>query len=277
MVAPAIVFILAVFILPMAVSLQQSLTNLNMTTGESAAKFIGLKNYVKALRDPETLNSIWVTVSYTAVTVSAELVLGTVVALVLDEVIGFQRLVRTTIILPMMTSSIVVGLIWRLLWNADYGVINAILQEVGLPRPFWLGPGLAFSSVCLTEIWQNTPFVVLLVLAGLSSLPEEPFEAAAVEGASYLQSLFYITLPLLAPVFLVILLFRTMFALRAIEAIWILTSGGPANETMVYGLHIYREAFAYFNTGYASALSWILLVMMAIFTFLYNRALQLGT
>ena len=260
--APGVLLLAGVFLYPMALSLQLSAMDYNLISGDASSRFVGLAHYVAILSDQRTLESLWRTAVFTITTLVAEICLGVGLALVLQERLHLRGLTRTALLAPMMTSSIVVGLMWRLLWNADYGVINAVLTAVHLPRPFWLGPDLAFWSIVVTEIWQQTPFVCLIALAGLASLPTEPLEAAMIDGASYWQRLYWITLPLLRPVLVVIVIFRAIFALRSIEAVWVLTSGGPADTTLLYGIHIYRTAFRYFDLGFSSALSWLLVIFM---------------
>jgi multiple sugar transport system permease protein len=263
--APAALVLAGVFLYPMGLSLQLSFLDYSLITGDAASRFVGISHFVAILSDTRTLESLWRTGVFVVTTLAAELVLGLGLALGLQERLRLRGLTRTALLAPMMTSSIVVGLMWRLLWNADYGAINAVLEVVHLPRPFWLGPDLAFWSIVITEIWQQTPFVCLILLAGLASVPVEPLEAASIDGASYLQRLAYITLPLLRPVLLVVIVFRAIFALRSIEAVWVLTGGGPADSTLLFGFHIYRTAFRYFDLGFSSALSWLLVCIMLAF------------
>jgi len=173
-----------------------------------------------------------------------------------------------------MVSQVVAALCWLLILDANGGLLNYIVMLFGFDKQVWLGQGWAMASIILVEVWQHTPFVTLIVLAGLQSLPKEVLEAASVDGASAWRQLWKVVLPLIKPIILVALVFRTMFALRVFTPVWVLTGGGPANSTLVAGVDIYRTAFRYHDFGMATALSWILIAVTTAITVFYMYVLR---
>ena len=174
-------------------------------------------------------------------------------------------LIRTILILPTMMTPVVVGLIWRFMYNPELGMANYLLSFLGLGPFNWLGNRhLAMYAVMFADIWQWTPFMALVMLAGLQALPDEPFEAASIDGASGLQMVRYITLPLLRPTMLVAVLIRLMDAFKSFDLIFVLTGGGPGMTTEVLSFHIYRTGFKFFHMGYAAAMSYVMLVIVVL-------------
>ena len=172
-------------------------------------------------------------------------------------------------------TPVVVGIIWRLMYNPDLGMLNYFLSWFGFSPVNWTGmPGTALPSVMMADIWEWTPFVALILLAGLQSLPREPYEAALVDGASSWQTFCYITFPLLSPAMLVVLLIRVMDSFKTFDLIFVLTQGGPGMSTEILNYYTYRYGFKFFHLGYASALSWVLLVVVTIICMILIRILQ---
>lgn len=270
---PAVTVLALVLVAPLLYSLGLSLFRYNLLR-PALNGFVGLANYVNILSDPAARQSLILTLTFAGVAVCFELMLGTAFALLLNMSFRGNRVVRTLILLPMMVSEVVAGLSWRLLFHAEFGLLNYLLSLVGIGKQIWLGPELAFFSVLLVEIWQHTPFVTLIVLAGLQAMPKDIQEAAVVDGASGWQHFKEITLPLLKPILLVALVFRTMFTLRVFTPVWVLTGGGPANKTLVVGVDIYRSAFRYYEFGHAAALSWLLIAVTLAITLVYMRLLR---
>jgi multiple sugar transport system permease protein len=199
--------------------------------------------------------------------VLCETVLGVGLALALDRELRGMSIIRTIFILPMMVAPIVVGLIWRFLYNEQFGPLNQVLTGLGLPAVSWLSsPDLALVSVIIADIWQWTPFIFILSLAALQSLPSSAIEAARIDGASPWQAIVFIKLPLMMPVIVVAALLRLIDAFKVLEVIYILTEGGPGLSTEILSLHIYKTAFVSQQLGRASALSNLLLVMVMAIT-----------
>jgi multiple sugar transport system permease protein len=198
------------------------------------------------------------------------------VALLLHQITGkIIGFLRTTLIIPTIMTPVVVGLIWRLMYNPDMGMLNYFLALFGFPTVNWTGmPGTALPSVIIADIWEWTPFMALIMLAGLQALPQEPFEAALVDGASAWQSFRYITLPFLAPTMLVAFLIRLMDAFKTFDLVFVLTQGGPGMSTEILNYYTYRYGFKFFHLGYASALSWLLVVVITIISMILVKRIR---
>jgi multiple sugar transport system permease protein len=261
-VVPTIVASLLVFGIPLAFSLMLSFQGWKIDSGLLAGKFVGFANYQDLFTDPLFRASLMLTIGYTMATVTMELVFGLGVALLLNSRVPFVRIFRTALIIPMMITPIVAALTWKLLLDPSYGLVNAILGT----HTVWLGdPDLALIAVGIVNIWQNTPFVAILLLAGLQSLPSEPVEAAAVDGANRWQTFRHVTLPLLMPYVVVAVLLRTIFEFRSFENIWVMTGGGPANSTKLLSVYTFEASFLSFDLTLAAASSWIMLLIVLIF------------
>jgi multiple sugar transport system permease protein len=227
--------------------------------------FVGLDQYDYILSDPEFWNSLQVTFIYMACSITVEVVLGLGLALLLTTPHKIFRAFVLPFMLPVFVSPIVVGLIWRMMMGYDLGVLNYFLRSVGLDGVNWLGTsGNALASLVLIDAWQWTPFTILILRAGLDSLAHEPFEAAAIDGASRWQSFWHITLPLLRPVLMVVLLFRTLDAFKLFDIVFVVTRGGPGDATNVLAYNIWRTGFFENQLGYAAALSVIMVVIATV-------------
>jgi len=275
-VAPTIIVLLCIVIFPLIFSLSLSLHDWNIIKADGW-KWRGLGNYADILFfDPYSRTSLKVTFFYLIGTVPLQFVLGLVVALILyritRKIIGF---LRTTLIVPAIMTPIVVGIIWRLMYNPDLGMLNYLLSLIKLPPVNWTGmPRSALPSVMMADIWEWTPFMALIMLAGLQALPREPFEAALVDGASNWQSFRYITLPLLSPVMLVAILIRLMDSFKTFDLIFVLTQGGPGMTTETMNYYTYRYGFKFFHMGYAAALSWLLVIIVTVISIILVRTLR---
>lgn len=227
--------------------------------------FVGLANYMKLLADPAFHESFWVTLVFAFSVVSVEMVLGVGLALLLDRKIRGMSLLRTLFILPMMIAPVVVGLVWRYMFHQTYGTFNRFLDSVGLPRVDWLGQN-PLLSVIIADIWQWTPFIFILSLAALQSLPRSALEAARIDGATPLQQIWHVKLPLMAPVLIVTLLLRLIDAFKVLEVILVLTGGGPGLKTEILALRIARTAREFRELGEAAAMSNLLLMLLMVLT-----------
>lgn len=237
--------------------------------------FLGLGQYGFIFSDPSFWNSVRVTVVYMVVSVTAQLVLGFFLALLLSTPHRYVRYFRLPYMIPMFVSPVVVALIWRFMLGADLGIVNFFLRSIGFGGVAWLGAETsALFSVVLVDVWQWTPFTVLILSAGISSLPQEPFEAAAIDGATRPQMVRYLTVPMLMPVFTVVLLFRVLDAFKMFDIVFILTRGGPGDATNVLALNIWRKGFFENQLGFAAALS---VIMIVIATFLAILLIRLMT
>jgi len=221
-------------------------------------RFTGLDNYQDLLTDPEFIGSLGITFGYTAATVAAELAFGLGIALLLNIDLPGIALFRTFLVVPMMITPVVAAFCWKLLLDPDHGVINYWIGQ----HIVWLGrPDTALLAVGVVNVWQNAPYVSVLLLAGLRSLPHEPVEAARIDGATRVQMFWHITLPLLRPYLMVALLLRTIFEFRSFDNIYVMTSGGPANATMTLSMFTYLASFVRFDLSLGAAASWLMLLM----------------
>ena len=226
--------------------------------------FVGLSTYQFIFADEEFWNSVRVTAIYMTASVSAQLVLGLLLALLLQTPHRAVRLFRLPFLIPVFVSPVVVGLIWKFMYGYDLGIINYLLRSVGLEGVNWLGDQTtAIVSVIIVDIWQWTPFTMLIISAGLDSLPPEPLEAAAIDGATRWQAFRFVTFPLIAPIFTVAMLFRVLDAFKQFDIVYILTRGGPGNATNLLAYNIWRKGFFENQLGYAAALSVIMIVTVS--------------
>lgn len=255
--------------LPLIASMFYSVTNFELTSQKM--EWVGLGNYVDLLVSDGTdagtfraaLNH---TFRFAVVSVLIELLLGFALALLLNRVARFGGLVRTLLVMPIMIAPTVSALQWRWILDPDNGILNFIGTRLGMlasPQLWLIQPQAAFWALVLVDVWQTTPFVLLFLLAGLQSLPSEPFEAARVDGASGCQLFRHLTLPLLRPVILSVLLLRFMDAFRIFDISYVLTRGGPAYATDMVSIYTYRVGLQWFEIGKASAAATVTLIIIA--------------
>jgi multiple sugar transport system permease protein len=275
MLAPAALLILGLTVYPLLYSVRISLER---RTGFAEPEFVGLDNFERLLHDEFFWNALEVTAIFTFAAVTLELAAGFALALVVAaRETRFTRWLRTIYLLPMIVAPIVVGIVWRLLYQADSGAVPYLASLVGLGQPDILGtPGLALPALIAVDVWEWTPFMFLVLLAGLQSLPQEPYEAARVDGAGKVQIFFTLTLPLLRPVLLVALLVRTMDAFTIFDQVFALTRGGPGTSTQVLGLYAYENAFRFSQLGYGAAIVFCMIVLLALVSIVMIRALRRG-
>jgi multiple sugar transport system permease protein len=261
-VLPATILLVLITLFPFLYLIYNSLMRWNLQRAYMGKAFIGLENYRNMLADPLFWDAMRVTVLATVSIVVVQLVLGMVLALLFSRQMAGRRVLRSLFLLPLITTPVVVGLTWRMLFNADLGMINYVLRSMGLPEPLWLAStAWALPSIIITDTWQVVPFVTLMFVAGLQSLPVEPREAATIDGASPVRIFFDITLPQLRPLIFLAMLFRVTDALRLFDLIYVMTSGGPANATQTLNLYAFKVGFTFLDIGYGSALA---VALMAI-------------
>jgi len=270
---PAMVILLALIIYPLIFSLSKSLTD--FTLGMPGEKFIGFQNYITAFKDQTFHQSLGFSILFSVCVTSVELLLGFVTALLLQRKFIGKRLITILLILPMMVTPVVVGIIWLLMFQPDFSVINGLLSTIGIKGPIWLQhKWTARFAVMVADIWQWTPFFALILLGGLLNLPIEVIESAKVDGASNLQILRYIKIPIMMPLILVVILIRLIDSFKTFDSIFIMTNGGPGNVTEVLSLYIYRSGLPFMNVSYAAAMSYLFLIILIIATTLLIRRLQ---
>jgi len=262
---PALVLLVLIVIFPTIFLYYISMTNYDMTVGWDAKRFVWFENFIYLFLDePLFWKSLGITFIFVSVTVSCELVLGMVVALGLSRMNRSKRLLVSLIIIPMVCTPSIISLMWKLILNTEYGVANYLLGLIRIGNINWLGTGTALASVILVDIWEWTPFMVLMLYAALQALPEEPFEAAVADGANKIQIFFYITLPMMMKLALIALTLRMIDSFKVFDTVYGLTQGGPGSATEVFSMRIFRTGFQHSNwTGRASAFAIIMLLIMS--------------
>ena len=253
---PAILFILAMMIFPLAFTVFNSFTGWSLSQGKPQT-FVGLDNYIKLFtKDPRFLESIWRTFLFSAFALFFEVVLGVATAIfIYMRVYRGSKLVTSILLLPMMATPVAVAMVWLLMFEPTAGIINYALRQLHLPVSQWLASsGSVIPSLALVDIWEWTPLITLIALAGLTTLPNELFEAARVDGASFWQTTWKITLPMLMPTLIVAILLRLIDVLKTFDIIYTMTGGGPGNSSETLNIYTYGQSFSYLNLGYASAM-----------------------
>jgi len=265
---PTIIFLIVFNIFPLIYSLGYSFTDFRASTS-APANFVGLENYRELLADPYIWTNFTITAKYVLVSVGGQVLVGFGVALLLNRKVPAKGLITTLLLLPMMMSMAVVGLFWQLLYSPSWGIINYVL---GLGDFEWLSNAeVALYAVALTDIWMWSPFVMLLSLAGLSAIPQHLYEAAAIDRATRWYTFTRITLPLVTPLLLIAIIFRTMEAFKTFDLAFIMTS---MDTTELIAIRLYKMAFQEWQTGKSCALAYIVLIMVLAITNIYVKYLN---
>jgi ABC-type sugar transport system permease subunit len=235
--------------------------------------FVGVANYVEALRDPRFWGALGHTLAFAAVTVTLELVLGCVLALAMNRAFRGRALVRAAVLVPWAIPTVVSALLWRFMFEGRAGILNALFRD---PPVWFIHERLAWVPVILADVWKTTPFVALLLLAGLQNIDASLYEAARIDGASAWRQFRHVTLPLLRPAILVALIFRTLDAFRVFDLIYVMTGGGPGTSTEPIALYTFNSLLQNLRFGYGSALSVIVFVVTFLLALGYIRFLGAG-
>ena len=266
---PAVVVMAVACLVPLLSALQLGFYDWSMGTPWSEAKWVGTDAFVAAFQDPAVWRSLVTTLIFAAVCVVAEMLLGIALALALEGDVRGMAFFRTLFILPMMIAPIAVGLTWRYLFDAQFGLLNAIIGVLGMAPVGWLAQEhTAFIAIIVADIWQWTPFVFIMMIAGLANVDSSVLEAARIDGATWWQTTMRVKLPMILHVIVITLLMRLIDAFRVLEVIYILTFGGPGDSTEILSLHIYKTAFVGQRLGSAAAISVLLLFFVAALSWL---------
>ncbi len=268
-VMPAVVLLSLVTVYPIISILYLSLHRRLLIFDIS--KFVGLDNYLFLVKDSRFWNAFWNTTYFTGVSVALELLLGLSIALLLNRTFRFKGLVTAMVLIPWAIPTVVSARMWEWMYNTDFGILNHLMgvKINWLGSPFW-----AMNAAVLMDVWKTTPFAAILLLAGLNVIPRELYQAARIDGAGSWSIFRRITLPLLMPVVLVVLLFRTMDAFRVFDAVYVLTGGGPANSTETLSIYAYKVLFQTLQFGYGSTLSITVFLCIGAISVLYLRFLR---
>lgn len=270
-VMPALVLLSLVTIYPILYVLYLSLHRRLLIFDIS--RFVGFDNYLFLFRDDRFWNALKNTVYFTALSVSLELVLGLSIAMLLNRSFRFKGAVRAIVLIPWAIPTVVSARMWEWIYNTDFGILNYLIGSKinWLGNPFW-----AIHAAIFMDVWKTTPFVAILLMAGLQVIPQELYHAARVDGAGSGAIFRRITLPLLMPVILVVLIFRTLDAFRVFDAVYVLTGGGPANTTETLSIYAYKILFQTLQFGYGSTLSVVVFLCTGAISIFYIRLLSRG-
>jgi multiple sugar transport system permease protein len=267
--APAVIFTFAMIAFPVVYTVLLGFQSFSSTGKQS---FVGIANYSKLLADNEFWHGLWVTIALYVLSLVLQLVLGVWLALVLFHAKRLHGLVRSLFISPFMMPPVVAGMMWLVILDPSLGAANYILQSMGLPPSDWLAsPSLVIPTIALVDTWQWTPYVALIVLGGLQTLPPSVYEAAQIDGASPFKTFQRITLPLLLPTIVTATILRSVDLLRFFDIIYITTQGGPGNASNTLNIYGFRVGFEFFNIGYASALMLTLTAIVFGAVLAFNR------
>jgi multiple sugar transport system permease protein len=265
-IAPPIGLLLALTIFPFLFLIYLSFQYYSLSIA-SQRSWAGIDNYVTILTSSDFYNALLLTGTFVVTAVSIQLVLGLAIALFLHHRIPkrWSSFFQTVFLLPMMTAYIAVGLLWRYLFNGSVGLANYLFTQVGLPTQGWTGdPATALATVIVADVWQWTPFVILVILAGLQGLPDSYYEVARMAGASRWERFRYVTLPLLKPMIFVAVIFRVADSYRIFDKVFVMTQGGPSNSSMVLSVYIYIQSFRNGSLGLGATASLVMLVIITV-------------
>ncbi|BAS26260.1 carbohydrate ABC transporter permease [Limnochorda pilosa] len=278
--SPAVFYLALFFLVPLLYALALSLFRWSLLRPDLGVRFVWLSNFRRLLFEPAVWQALGRTLYFVAGSVGIEVVAGLVLALALNRDSFGSRVIISILLIPFMVAPVVVGFTWRFLLNSDFGPLSTLFQSVGLH--FLLNPPVLANSDLImpvligVDVWQFTPFVLLVLLAGLRAMSREPFEAAIVDGASAFQGFRYVTLPLLRPTLLVAVVIRTLTALRVFDTVFVMTGGGPGSSSEVVSYYGYRMAFQSYDVGFAAAVGVLTLLLSLLFTQLYVRVIGWG-
>jgi multiple sugar transport system permease protein len=274
---PGLVTLLIIIVFPIIFTIITSFYDYTLLNPQHDS-FVGLDNYQEVIEEDYIGDSVLITSQFVLSTVLIEFFIGFIIALSLNKVKRFKTVYYVILLAPLMINPVVVGLIWRMILHTELGIFNYLLKLLDINRVNWLGDNdTAFWTIVFVDIWHQVSFMTILLLAGLSALPREPYEAARMDGASSLRCLISITLPLMRPVITVAILLRLIFSIKTFDIIYIMTKGGPGISTDLVSYFIYRSAFFGLDIGRASALSVGLLIIVLFLTFFlykYMRSLN---
>jgi multiple sugar transport system permease protein len=279
--APFVILFGIFLALPIFAALILSFTSFGLRDLQSplGTSVVGVKNYVDLLADPKFWKSLGNTVYFVVVGVPLTLALGLVIANALSRgITRFRTAFRVGYYLPVITSIVAIAVVWRFLLNPDVGLINMLLRNVGITGPDWLAnPALAMPSIIAMAVWRNVGFAMVVFIAGMQAIPAVLYEAAAIDGAGRWQSFRHVTLPMLRPTILFMLVITTIGYLQLFEEPFVMTRGGPLDATLSVTMYMYQQGFAFFHQGYASAIAYVLFVIVAVIAFLQFKFLRAET
>jgi multiple sugar transport system permease protein len=277
-VGPALLLLLLIVVGPFFYTIALSFTNLSYALPDHDGSFVGFDNYRRLVRsDPVFWDSFQTTLVFVGIAVAVEMLLGFGIALLLAQRLARQRFVLTLVLVPMMLAPVTIGLIGKLMLQGEFGLATYYLRQIGIlgEQTAMLSHGkLALAAIIMLDVWQWTPFVTLVLLAGMLSLPREPFEAAIMDGASRRRILWDITLPLMRPIIGLVLLLRSIDAFKEFDKVFVLTGGGPGTSTELLSIYTYRVNFREWDLGYGAVCAFMVYLVVLILSSVFYKAIS---
>lgn len=268
---PALIFILVMMVFPVAYTIFLSFTNWTLTSGMPLS-MVGLRSYLRVLREPRFLDAIGRTFSFTLLSVAVEVILGLALALLLNREFRGKSLMKLFLLLPLVATPVAIGIVWNLFYDPTIGLANYILTLLGIPKSAWVSSAsTVIPALALVDIWQWTPMITLIVLAGLAGLSPEPYESARVDGANSFQIFGHITLPMIAPTLLTAVILRSIDALKTYDIIYTMTGGGPGYASETMNVMAYKYSFEYFRMGQSSVILVFLFILVLLLSLVIMR------
>lgn len=275
MLSPALVLIFALAIYPLFYTVFISFYDLNMISGES--EFAGMKNFIQVFSSSEFASSLRATFKFAFFSLAVQMPLGILVALLLNQEFRGRWLLRSIVLMPWAVPTLVNATLWNWIYNVQYGALNRLLMQFHIitePIIWFATPTSAMAMIVLADTWRMLPLYVLMILASLQTIPKSQTEAAVLDGAGAVRRLFHIILPLIKPMLMVVLVIRTMQALKVFDIVYMLTHGGPANSTMVISYYIYNQSFSFMKFSYGSTLAIVVALISVVTSVIYVRVLR---
>lgn len=277
MLAPVLVVVLGTIGYPALRTLVLSFTNSKLTGLAKNVEWVGFSNYINALTNSNFQAATWRTAYFVVMSVGLEVIIGVLVALLLDQKFFGQRFVRVLLIIPLALPTIVNAMMWRWIYHPDFGALNALLTQTNILNGYrsWLGePGVAMNMIILADVWKNYPIISLVTLAALKLVPKDFFEAAQIDGANVWTRFWRITYPMIVPALMVGVVLRTIDAVKVFDIIYVMTRGGPADSTKTLSFLVYQEGFSNLRSGSAAAYAYLVVLISVILIVLYITLLR---
>jgi ABC-type sugar transport system permease subunit len=274
---PAVIILLAVLAYPIISSFILSFQDVRLAAGGIVTEFVGLDNYLRIFQDAAFRNAFNNSIYFTFVEVIAVTLLSLGLALLLNHPIGRPAIYRVILLIPWALAPVANAVLWKWIYNANYGILNAIVVGLGLSETgvVWLGsPFLALNMILIADVWKAIPFITLLLLAGLQNIPRHLYKAALMDGATTWQQFVHVTLPGLRTTLIISIVLQSIWALKVFDLVFVLTKGGPADGTVLLNFLSWRVTFNYLNIGYGAAIADVLFVLMLLLALAYIRALR---
>ncbi|ADY12370.1 carbohydrate ABC transporter permease [Sphaerochaeta globosa] len=268
---PAVLFVVVLMVFPVAYTFFLSFTDWTLTSGRPLS-VVGLKSYLQVLKEPRFLEALGRTFYFTFGSVIVEMLLGTALALILNRTFKGKGVVKTLLLLPLVATPVAIGIVWNLFYDPTIGILNYVLSVLKLPQSGWVSDAkTVMPSLIIVDIWQWTPMITIIVLAGLAGLSSEPYESAMVDGANARQVLFQITLPMLMPTILTAVILRAIDALKTYDIIYSMTGGGPGYASENLNVLAFKYSFEYFRMGQSAVMLVFLFIIVLLFSLLVMR------